>query len=379
MFLKTTQHTSRAFVAMLALVSVLALGLFSATTSLALEDDVNPVMASDLFASLYEQVSPSVVAINVVSFNDDGEANPMAPRGDMPERGSGSGFVIDKQGHIVTNNHVVEGADRIEVAFFDDTLARAEIVGLDPDSDLAVIRVDLPADQLIPLEFANSAELRVGETVLALGSPFGQRWTLTTGIISALDRTIRGGTSFSIGGAIQTDASINPGNSGGPLLDLQGRVIGVNSQIVSATRSSAGIGFAIPANLTQRVATALIEQGFVEYSFLGISGGDVNLSLIEALELPANTRGVVVSEAVAGGPAARAGLQSMGDMIDLDGLQVPTQVDIITSINGTRLTGMDDLITYLAQRTQPGDEVTLDILRDGSEQIQLTVTLTPRS
>ncbi len=379
MFSKTIHHKGQAVMLTLALIAVLASGFLAAPASLALEDDVNPVMASDLFASLYEQVSPSVVAINVVGTRQEQPQTPLVPEPDTPALGSGSGFVIDKQGHIVTNNHVVEGAERIEVAFFDGTLARAEVVGLDPDSDLAVIQVDLPEDVLIPLEFADSDALRVGETVLALGSPFGQRWTLTSGIISALDRTIRGGTRFSIGGAIQTDASINPGNSGGPLLDLQGRVIGVNSQIVSASRSSAGIGFAIPANLTRRVISALIEQGFVEYSFLGIAGGDVSLSLIETLELPSNTRGVIVSEAVAGGPAARAGLKSMGDMVDVDGLQVPTQVDIITAINGTRLTGMDDLITYLAQRTEPGDQVTLDVLRDGSEQLQVDVTLTPRS
>lgn len=327
-----------------------------------------------LLTEIYEKVSPSVVAISVVARRPD--SGTFGQGGEVI--GSGSGFVIDQEGYIVTNNHVVDGATRVEVNFRDGTLVRARIIGLDPNSDLAVLKVDLPAEKLIPVEFANSDELVIGQPVLAIGSPFGQRWTLTSGIISALERTIQGQTNFSIGGVIQTDAPINPGNSGGPLLDLQGRVIGVNSQIISASGSSAGIGFAIPSNLTQKVSRALIDDGFVSYSYLGISGSDVTLNLIEALSLPNDTRGVVIGDVAPGGPAARAGLQNPGQPTEIDGQEVPTQVDIITAINGEPLTGIGSLISYLAKNTSPGDTVTLTVLRNGTETLQLDARLTPR-
>ena len=328
----------------------------------------------ELLHDVYERVSPSVVAINVLAES----SQPMFSGENGIIAGSGSGFVIDQEGHIITNNHVVENATRIEVNFRDGTLARAEVVGLDPDSDLAVLQVDVPADRLQPVEFGDSNTLEVGQPVLAIGSPFGQRWTLTSGIVSAIDRTIQGLTNFSIGGVIQTDAPINPGNSGGPLLDLNGRVIGVNSQIVSGTGSNSGVGFAIPSNLTQKVGQALIEDGFVNYSFLGITGGDVNLALIETLELPNDTRGIVVGDVTSDGPADRAGLESADDFEDVDGFQVPTSVDIITAIDGVPLSGMGELVSYLARETEPSDTVTLSVLRDGLEQMDVSVNLTPR-
>lgn len=335
-------------------------------------------------AEVYQQASQSVVAISVtIAATPTTQSEiPSSPL-QMPEVNpnsfsEGSGFVLDIQGHIITNAHVVDGATRIEVEFFDGTLTRAEIVGLDRDSDVAVIKVNLPAEQLVPLVLADSDALEIGQSVLAIGSPFGERWTLTQGIISALDRSIRGLNEYSIGGAIQTDAAINPGNSGGPLLNLRGEVIGVNSQIESRTGSFAGIGFAIPSNLVQNVARQLIEQGYVQYSYLGIQGGDVSLRMIEALNLPANLRGVVVSQALGGGPAARAGLQNAGDLVEVDGLRVPRQVDVITAINGQPLRGIADLIAYLAKNTRPGDDVTLTVLRNGSETLTLTVRLTPR-
>jgi 2-alkenal reductase len=337
-------------------------------------DSQTALAQSGVFTEVFNEVGPSVVAISVVARLPDsgmfGEDNQIV--------GGGSGFVIDMDGHIVTNNHVVEGATRIEVDFMDGTLARAEVVGLDPDSDLAVLKVDVPSDRLHPVEWGNSDELVVGEPVLAIGSPFGQRWTLTSGIISAIDRTIQSLTSFSIGGVIQTDASINPGNSGGPLLDMEGRVIGVNSQIVSASGTFSGVGFAVPSNLARRVSQSLIADGYMSYSYLGIGGGDVTLTLIEALELPPDTRGVVVQEVTLGSPGARAGLQNPDNFDEFDGQQVPTSVDIITAINGEPLTGIGDLITYLAKNTAPGDEVTLSVLRNGTEQIELTAQLTPR-
>jgi 2-alkenal reductase len=356
--------------AILVFIAILAVAPM-ATTQEALQAEL---AQSGVFTDVYNRVSPSVVAINVTAHLEDVPG--LRRGGDI--RGSGSGFVIDTEGHIVTNNHVVEGASRIEINFFDGTLAHAEVVGLDPDSDLAVLDVDLPAEKLHPIEWGNSDELVIGEPVLAIGSPFGQRWTLTSGIISAVERTIQGLTNFSIGGVIQTDTSINPGNSGGPLLDLEGRVIGVNSQIMTESGSNSGVGFAIPSNLTQKVSQSLINDGFMRYSYLGISGGDVTLSLIDTLELPNDTRGVVVAEVSPDGPAARAGLQMPSRFTNVDGEQVPTSVDIITAINDQPITGISGLISYLARHTAPGDTVTLSVLRNGDEQIDLTARLTPR-
>ena len=274
---------------------------------------------------------------------------------------SGTGFVIDQQGHIVTNNHVVDGADKdgIQVNFLDGSIVRGQVVGLDPDSDLAVLKVDMPAERLTPVQLGNSDSLFIGETTLAIGSPFGQRWTLTSGIISALDRTITGLTNFSVGAVIQTDAAINPGNSGGPLLNLQGEVIGVNSQILSESRSNSGVGFAIPSNLVKRVANELIANGQVNYSYLGISSisdeRGVTIDMIEAYNLPNNLRGVVISDIVPNGPADNAGIRGATNR----------SVDVITAIDNVPVSGMSSLVSYLANYTQPGQTVNLTVYRDG--------------
>jgi 2-alkenal reductase len=326
-------------------------------------------------ASVYNQVVPSVVSINVVA--RQAGSGSFAPQDELA-LGTGTGFVIDTQGHIVTNNHVVEGATRIEVNFFDGTIVRGEVVGLDPDSDLAVIQVDVAPEELQPITFGDSDSLFIGQEVVAIGSPFGQRWTMTSGIVSALDRTIEGLTGFSIGSVIQTDAAINPGNSGGPLVNLQGQVIGVNSQIMSQTRSSSGIGFAVPSNLTQRVAQALIDTGSVEYSYLGISGRAITLSDIEALTLPSDARGVVIEYVEPGGPADQAGLRQPGNPVSVDGIPTNTSVDIITAIDGEPVTDMPVLIAYLAENTQPGQTVNLTVVRDGNQEMGMPLTLGAR-
>ncbi len=339
--------------------------------SLLVEDDAAPVAAQaapvlssqeQVLTGLYGEVSPSVVAINVFRSTDGG---------------SGSGFVIDTSGHILTNYHVVQGALEVVVNFLDGTITRAEIIGLDPDSDLAVIKVDIPSDRLFPVRFGNSLDLVIGQSVVAIGSPFGQRWTMTSGIVSALERSIDSLGVYQIGAAIQTDAAINPGNSGGPLLNLMGEVVGVNSQIVSGTRSSAGIGFAVPSNLVQRVTSELIQHGQVQYSYIGIGafpgGGDVNLRIMEALGLQSNQRGVVVGAVSENGPAHAAGIQPAritegGDILS---------ADIIIAIDGKEITGFDSLISHLAMYTLPGDTVNMTILRDGS-LIDLAVALSNR-
>jgi S1-C subfamily serine protease len=319
------------------------------------------------FSSIYNAVSPSVVSINVSGTSSDGSQFQAA----------GTGFVIDNQGHIVTNDHVVDSTSSIEVNFLNGTIVKADVVGVDPDSDLAVIKVDVPAEQLTPVSMGDSDKLFIGETTLAIGSPFNQRWTLTTGIISALDRTISGQTQYSVGAAIQTDAAINPGNSGGPLLNLNGEVIGVNSQILSQSNSSSGVGFAIPINLVKRVSQQLINTGKVEYSYLGISAAaGIDLSLIEALHVPNNTQGVVVGDVQPNGPAAQAGLKS-ATSVNASTRSLPTSADIITAIDGLKITDMSGLVSYLANNTQPGQTINLTVLRDGQE-INLPVTLTAR-
>lgn len=351
-----------------ALLLALALNLGSGTSAVSAVS--SPAQTSEpttsLYTQIYQEASPSVVAIHVTIAGRNGRTM---------GSGTGSGFVIDDAGHIVTNNHVVSGATSIEVEFLDGTLAAAEVVGLDPDSDLAVLVVQVPAAELTPVTFGNSDALLVGEPVLAIGSPFGQDWTLTTGVVSGLNRVISGLTDFSIGGVIQTDAAINPGNSGGPLLNLAGQVVGVNSQILSDSGSNAGVGFAIPGNLVARVAQELITDGSVDYSYIGLSGSDMTLDLIQALNLPGNTRGVVVANTVPGGPADKAGLQSA--VISSRNI-ASTTFDLITAIDGTPIVGMDDLISFLARETTPGDTVTLTVLRNGSQTISLPVTLAAR-
>ncbi|MCY4023206.1 MAG: trypsin-like peptidase domain-containing protein [Anaerolineaceae bacterium] len=337
--------------------------------------------AESEIARLYVEVSPSVVSINVA----------VVQRGRV-ESVSGSGFVISDQGHVVTNTHVIEDAmrDGIEVNFLDGTIVRAQIVGMDRDSDLAVLQVSTPPEQLRPLVLADSDRLVIGQTALAIGSPFGQRWTLTRGIISALDRTIQGLNRFSIGSVIQTDAAINQGNSGGPLFNLRGEVIGVNSQIVTEPPSrlsrsipgNAGVGFAIPANLVRRVVDDLIRDGEVRYSFLGITalsdeGRPITLNQMETLNLPNNLRGVLVAAVSPDSPAERAGLRDMGRSVRVRGEQVPSSADIITAIDGTPVHDMSSLISWLAIHTRPGDEVTLSIWRDGAP-ISMPVTLGER-
>jgi 2-alkenal reductase len=316
---------------------------------------LNLTPSEQLLSDLYFRLSPSIVSINIAEWFG----------GNFEDISGGSGFVYDREGHIITNFHVIDGVSddgRIEVNFIDGTIVRAEVVGEDPDSDLAVIQVDVPEERLFPVTFADSDALVIGQTTIALGSPFGQRWTMTSGIVSALDRTIIGLNDYQIGSVVQTDAAINPGNSGGPLLNLDGEVLGVNSQIISEERVNSGIAFAVPSNLVQRVARDLIEDGRVAYSYLGIEGRDITLSVIEDLDLANNTRGVWIREfgrSRTVSPAQEGGLE-----VD----------DIITAIDGTQITSFGNLIAYLATRTEPGQVVVVSAMRNG-EMREFEVTL----
>lgn len=314
-------------------------------------------------SQLYNRVVPSVVNINI-AIGQQGV-------------GGGSGFVLDTNGHIVTNNHVVANASYVQVTFQNGLAVEAQIVGTDPDSDLAVIRVDPNGLNLQPLPLADSDQVFVGQDSLAIGSPFGQDFTLTTGIVSALNRQLDADSNFTIPDVIQTDAAINPGNSGGPLLDLQGRVIGVNSAILTSTGTGSGVGFAIPSNQVRRVAPYLIAQGSYEHSWLGISGSSVAPDQRQAGNLPADLVGVMVVSVTPNGPAGKAGLQGTDQGINTPLGILPVGGDIITAINGTPVGSMSDLISYLGRETRPGDTVTLTIYRGGTGQVAVQLAARP--
>ncbi|MCB9101482.1 MAG: trypsin-like peptidase domain-containing protein [Anaerolineales bacterium] len=356
----------------------------------------------DAFTNLYRDTVPSVVNIRVTKRidatdlqrfgfplpNPHGEENPDNKdtpgsednNEDTPEEffneGSGSGFVWDNEGHIVTNHHVVDGATTIEVIFSDDTRVPAELVGSDPDGDVAVIKVDPSAVSLKPIAIGDSEALEVGQLAIAIGNPFGQDFTLTTGIVSGVGRTIRSGnTQFSIPEVIQTDAAINPGNSGGPLLNRQGEVIGINTQIISMTGSNSGVGFAVPINIAKRIVPVIIQGDEYEYAWLGISGNSLTSEAAEFRHLDADFRGALVAEVTEDGPAAQAGLQGRDEALNASSEDFLFSGDIITSINGEPINDMNDLITYLVEETQPGDVVTLDIIHDDGSQESIKVTL----
>jgi 2-alkenal reductase len=323
-------------------------------------------MESGDLAALYAEVNPGVVSIQV-----------FVQREGATGEGAGSGFVLDDDGHIVTNNHVVAGAQRITVVFYDGSEEGATIVGTDDDSDLAVIQVDtLPAD-VHPLVIGDSDQVEVGEWVVAIGNPFSLGGSMTLGIVSAIGRSIPSGVArFVIPEAIQTDAAINPGNSGGPLLDLQGRVIGVNAQIASGgAQASAGVGFAIPSNVVRRVAPVLIESGAYVWPWLGVEGTSLNLLLQQANDIEGQ-RGAYISLVISGGPAEAAGLQGSSGTVQVDEFTVPVGGDVVIEAGGETVNDFDDLLAIVASRN-PGDALELVILRDGERQ-EVTVTLEPR-
>jgi S1-C subfamily serine protease len=325
-----------------------------------------------LLTTLYEKVDPGIVSIQVLS--DSGGS-------------LGSGFVFDKLGHVITNYHVVEGAQDLEVDFVSGIKVRGKVVGKDLDSDIAVINISAPAEALFPLEMGDSDQIKVGQAVIAIGNPFGLTGTMTTGIVSARGRTLdslrqtpEGGT-FTAGGLIQTDAAINPGNSGGPLLDLKGRVIGINRAIRTTTTTqqgepaNSGVGFAVPVNIVKRVVPVLIEKGSYDYPYLGISTRE-EISLIEqeALGL-SQSSGAYILDVVPGGPADQAGLKGGNQNTSISGL--PGGGDLITAIDNRPVRVFGDMLTYLMENKSPGDTIHLTILR-ANQQKEVAITLGKR-
>ncbi len=320
--------------------------------------------------AIYAAVGDSVVNISVTSLGYDFFFNA------VPREGSGSGFVYDEEGHIVTNYHVIEGAKNIQVIFADGAAYTGEVIGSDSTYDLAVIA--LPADALDgrvlrPIPLGDSDTIRVGQFVVAIGNPFGLDQTVTFGIISNLGRIIESPDGRYIGEAIQTDAAINPGNSGGPLLDLEGRVIGVNAQIVSTSQVNAGIGFSIPVNAVKRVIPDLIADGRYRHSWMGVRFFPVTLNKSVAetfaeLEVEIPERGVLVLGVESNSAAGRAGLRGGSRTIETPYGEVAVGGDTIVAIDGVAITSPSGLIAYLETRTRPGNTIQVTVLRDGAEQ-----------
>jgi S1-C subfamily serine protease len=303
--------------------------------------------------------------------------NPLGePEGGGGGIATGSGFLIDNEGHIVTNNHVVEGATKVEVKLgSSDTSHEAEVVGADPATDVALLKVDVPAAQQHPLSLGNSAKVQVGDPVVAIGNPFGLDRTVTAGIVSALQRQIQAPNGFSISHVIQTDAAINPGNSGGPLIDSSGNVIGINSQIQTggSNDGNVGIGFAVPINTAREVVEQIEQHGEVKHAFLGINGGSVTPAVAKALKLPVD-KGVLINEVVKGGPADKAGVEGGDTEATIEGAEVTLGGDIITEVDGKPIGSMEDVINAVNE-AQPGDKMELTLLRGDNETKHVTVTL----
>jgi S1-C subfamily serine protease len=359
------------------------------------------------FTELFEEAEQSIVQVSATVnetslFNEDGQP---------PFFGQalGSGFVYDREGHIITSNHVIfAGSDsRIDVTFTDGTIYRASVVGTDIYSDLAVLQVeDVPEEKLVPLPLGNSSTLNVGQPVAAIGNPFGLSGSLSEGIISGLDRLIpaqaaspeeepptnssspspfppiplpeQPPATFSIPNVIQTSAPINPGNSGGPLLNMQGQLIGINTAIFSVTGTFAGVGFAIPSNTIAKVVPVLIEEGFYPHPWIGVSGTDMTPEIAEAIGLE-EPRGFLVISIQDGSPASRAGIQEGSSETVLPRREIPLGGDVILSIDGITVRKLDDLLGYLEQSTQVGQTVSLGVWRDGETTgVDLTLTARPR-
>jgi 2-alkenal reductase len=332
-----------------------------------------------LLVELYRRVNPAVVSIEVAGQSPNLDGAP-APGQDIPFA-QGSGFLIDDQGHIVTNNHVVEDANDFQVRFADGAVIEARLIGRDPGSDLAVLKVDELPPGAVPLPLADSRAVEVGQTAIAIGNPFGLQNTLTVGVVSGLGRSLDGprstqGGRFSIPNVIQTDAAINPGNSGGPLLNIHGEVIGVNTAIRSESGTFQGVGYAVPANAVARVVPVLIRDGRYVHPWMGIAMRSIDPLFARHFGL-AVKQGVLITDVQGGSPAAQGGLRGGARTGDYGGAQVPYDGDIVTAIDAQPVRGSDDLLGYLEVEASVGDTVTLTILREGQEQ-KIEITLAGR-
>ena len=314
------------------------------------EDEINNI-------SIYSRVGPGVVNITSVVVERDFFSRP------VPKEGAGSGAIIDTKGHILTNHHVIRNSDKLEVTLSDGSRWPARLVGSDPGNDLAVLKIEAPGKKLTVIPMGDSSQLEVGQKVLAIGNPFGLGQTLTTGIISSLARSIRSESGILINDVIQTDAAINPGNSGGPLLDSNGKIIGINSAIISPTGASVGIGFAIPINTAKRILPDLISKGRVSYPWIGASVYPLIPEFSNYLGLIAE-RGAMIMEIVPNGPADKAGLRGGNRRVRVGNSLIIIGGDVITELNSEKVNSSDDLIRTIRDH-RPGDNIKLKILRNG--------------
>ena len=315
---------------------------------------------------LFEKSEEGVVRIDVDKINSFREGNSV-----------GSGFVFDLFGNIITNAHVIDNADNITVTFLDGSQYNASIVGMDKFTDIAVINVKEKPDYLHPLEIGDSSTLKVGEPVAAIGNPFGLSGSMTSGIVSQIGRLLPShDTGFSIPNVIQTDAAINPGNSGGPLLNMNGKVMGINTAIQSGTGQSAGIGFAVPSNTISKVVPVLITEGKYSHPWIGISGQDINPDLAKIRNLN-HSKGFLIVTVIPDSPAEMAGLKGVSEIEKIDNKEYPKDGDIIISVDGKEVRKISDILIHLQEEKSVGDEMILGIIRDG-EQMDIILTLVVR-
>jgi len=302
---------------------------------------------------IFERAETGVVRVNIQRSEEVVSTN-----------GVGSGFVFDKNGHVITNAHVVENSDKVVVTFLDGRSYNAEVIGIDPATDISVIRVDADSSLLKPLLIGDSSNLKVGMQVAAIGNPFGLSGSMTSGIVSALGRLLPQESGFSIPDVIQTDAAINPGNSGGPLLNSRGEVVGINTAIQSATGEFTGVGFAIPSNTIAKIVPKLISDGTYHHPWVGIAGRDINPDLAKVLHLT-DARGFLIVNVVEGSPADKAGLKGSSETKEIDGIEYLIGGDVVLSVDGNVVRKIDDILIHLQRYKSVGDEMVLEILRDG--------------
>lgn len=342
------------------LIITVFLSLWIGSASALTEDEQNNI-------DLYQRLSPGVVNITSTVMEHDFFFNV------IPREGAGSGSIIDQRGYILTNNHVIADARKLEVTLANGKKVNATLVGADPDTDIAVLKIDVPKRDLVVIPLGSSADLKVGQKVIAIGNPFGLGQTLTSGIISSVGRTIRAATGLLVEEVIQTDASINPGNSGGPLIDSSGRIIGLNTAIFSPTGASVGIGFAIPIDTAKRVLDDLIEKGYYAHPWLGATLMTLFPDVAQALRIPVDS-GAMIVEVVQGSPASSAGLRGGNRRAQIGNNIVVVGGDVITKVGGEPVTDADGVIRSI-RKHRPGDKIRLDLVRWNGARETKTVTL----
>lgn len=312
---------------------------------------------------IFEKSESGVVRVNVQR-EDDGS------------NGVGSGFVFDKNGHIITNAHVINDAKKVVVTFLDGRSYNADIVGYDEFTDIGVIKVNADLKLLHPISLGDSSNLKVGEQIAAIGNPFGLSGSMTSGIVSQLGRLLPSGSGYSIPDVIQTDAAINPGNSGGPLLNMRGEIIGINTAIQSTTGEFTGVGFAVPSQTIAKIVPSLISKGEYNHPWIGISGRDIDPDLAKVLNLN-DAVGFLVVSVVDDSPASKAGLRGSDETITIDGVNYPKGGDVILAVDGKEVRKIDDILIHLQRAKSVGDKMVLEILRDG-RTTDVTITLEER-